>query len=341
MIYTFTSSAPNYYPKVKQLRDSVKRFSPQVKFFWLMAEERDPKLVERFSSEFDGLIFADDLEIGRDRRWLFAHNLVELSTALKPSAAQLLLSKQDAESVVYYDPDMVLFSNVDDIYSQFSSNEVLLTPHLLHPEKTLDAVLDNELCSLRHGVFNLGFFGVRKSEEGARFLDWWNERLRLFCSADLQAGLFTDQKWINFAPVFFDGVKILKNSRFNVATWNLSQRRVTGNMQDGVFVDGQPLGFYHFTGFDSGAHEAMAGKYAADNRAIQEMIRWYKESTSLPAEKLVVSPWKLGFYTNKEKIDGRHRKAYRDDLGLQQQFPDPYEASGTNSYLAWCKNQSL
>jgi hypothetical protein len=38
-------------------------------------------------------------------------------------------------------------------------------------------------------------------------------------------GLFTDQKWLNFAPVFFDGVSIIRSSRHNVATWNLTTRR--------------------------------------------------------------------------------------------------------------------
>ncbi len=33
---------------------------------------------------------------------------------------------------------------------------------------------------------------------------------------------------------------------------------MTGSAPDAVTIDGKPLGFYHFTGFDSGAHGIMA-----------------------------------------------------------------------------------
>ena len=53
-----------------------------------------------------------------------------------------------------------------------------------------------------HGVFNLGFVGVRNCSEGRRFARWWAQRLLKYCHDDLPAGLFTDQKWVNLAPCF-------------------------------------------------------------------------------------------------------------------------------------------
>src|SRR5436189_299366 len=80
--------------------------------------------------------------------------------------------------------------------------------------------------------------------------DWLAQRTQYLCRAEVANGLFTDQKWVNFAPVFFDGVAILKSPRHNVATWNLTTRRMSGDFGAGFEVDGEPLGFYHFTGFD-------------------------------------------------------------------------------------------
>ena len=73
---------------------------------------------------------------------------------------------------------------------------------------------------------------MRNTAEGRRFADWWAERTYQLCWADVENGLFTDQKWVNFAPVFFDGVAIIKSSRHNVATWNLTTRRMTGTLRD-------------------------------------------------------------------------------------------------------------
>lgn len=337
MVYTFTSSAPNYFPKVKILRDSIKRFSPHVKFVWLVADLYDENLVKTVGHHFDDLIFVNDLEISADIRWTFGHNLVELATAVKPNAAINLLKRSDAKGVVYYDPDMVLFSDVDEIYDRLSSSSILLTPHICMPEKTVDHVLDNEIGSLKHGVFNLGFFGVSRSAEAFRFLDWWNERLRHFCRTDLNSGVFTDQKWLNFAPIFFEGVEILKNSRFNVATWNITQRTMTGCLSEGIQIDGEPLGFYHFTGFDKGAHERMALKYAPELKPLHELIQWYKSKSAEEAQNVNLPSWRLGTFSNGEAITDAHRKLYRERPDVQKEFPDPYSAIGTNNYYAWYK----
>ena len=66
-----------------------------------------------------------------------------------------------------------------------------------------------ELSSTAHGVYNLGFLAVSRSEEALKMLTWWAERLYLYCYDDMANGIFTDQKWIDLAPCFFN-VKITK-----------------------------------------------------------------------------------------------------------------------------------
>ena len=220
-------------------------------------------------------------------------------------------------------------------------SNLALTPHQTKPEQTLDAIFDNEVASLKHGVFNLGFIGVRNTAEGRRFADWWSARTYQLCWADVENGLFTDQKWINFAPIFFDDVSIIKSSRHNVATWNLTTRRMTGSFASGFEVDGEPLGFYHFTGFDSGAHRIMAIKNAAASPAVQELISWYEGEIAV-ADRDPISewPWAFGRFSDGTPIEPGHRRLYRDHSDLQRAFPQPYDA-GTerSSYLGWCKSE--
>src|SRR5258708_19262377 len=113
---------------------------------------------------------------------------------------------------------MVLFAGVEEIRATLATSNVALTPHETKPEKTLENVIDNEITSLKMGVFNLGFIGVANTAEGRRFAEWWSERTYHFCRAEVANGLFTDQKWINFPPIFFDAVPILNSPRHNLAT---------------------------------------------------------------------------------------------------------------------------
>jgi hypothetical protein len=339
-LHVFTSAAVNYLPKVRTLCHSIRRHHPEAVIHLALADERPPWL-QTEGEPFDDILEVAKLGIPNWHAWTFIHNIVELSTAIKPFALKHLLGLPDCGKVLYFDPDMVLFSRVDDILATLDTANVALTPHQNKPEKTLQTVLDNEITSLRMGVFNLGFIGVRPTAEGLAFTDWWAERTYHFCRAETYNGLFTDQKWINFAPIFFDGVAILKSSRHNVATWNLTTRVMVGDQKSGFQVDGEPLGFYHFTGFDSGAHKIMAYKNAPGNNAVLDLIGWYERETS-PArnDPLNQWPWAFARFSDGTKIEAHHRWLYREYKDLQGAFPDPYEVrSDKLTFLDWCRTE--
>ncbi len=323
MINIFTSSAPNYLGKVRALFESVREHCPDARLHWLVADDVHDDLRATLEDEpFDTLTFATELEIGRNRQWLFQHSIVELSTAIKPAAALQILEQPDCDAVLYIDPDIVLFSSLEDLLEELLDNTMVLTPHQLQPESDSRAVF-HEIDSLRYGVFNLGFIGVKQCPEGFRFLKWWGDRCHLKCEATWESGVFTDQKWVNFAPIFFEDVAILKNPRFNVAPWNISQRSLSGTFDEGFMVDGQPLGFYHFTGFDSGAHLEHVEHLSGENHAAKMLIDWYRARTEA-LEAVHPPPWKLGFFSDGEPILDLHRKAYRGRLDLHEAFPDPF-----------------
>src|SRR5207244_10221715 len=72
-------------------------------------------------------------------------------------------------------------------------------------------------------------------------------------------GLFVAHKWMYLAPGLFPGVAILRHDGYNVAYWNLARRKVVRSGDDGFTVNGQPLRFFHFSGFDP-ATPAMISK---------------------------------------------------------------------------------
>lgn len=343
-IAIYTSCATNYVPKARVLAESVKRFHPEIDMFLLAVDELPPALKTNHDL-FDHVVAASDLNIPDFERWIFGHTIVEACTAVKPFMLQYLLAR-GYDHVIYFDPDIALFSTLEGMLKQFSTHSILLTPHLCKPEETEEAVRDNELSALKHGVFNFGYVGVKNDEIGNAYADWWAKRCYLACYADIANGVFTDQKWNDLVPVFFDKVKILKEPVYNVATWNYAGRKVTGNEAKGFKIDGKPLVFHHFTGYDSGAHHAMLDKYGKHMPATKELSNWYENACQTFEQKsLSAIPWAYAAYDNGEKIMPHHRVLYRQRIDLRESFPEPFSTKKQGryetSYYYWLEQEDL
>jgi hypothetical protein len=337
-IHVFTSAAFNYIPKVRMLFNSLRRHHPEFVLHLALAD-RIPPGVDLSAEPFDEILPVEELGIPNVRRWIYCHRIVELATAIKPFALQKLLARDDCEAVLYMDPDTVAFSRLDDVVASLRERSVVLTPHLTMPEQSLEGVMDNEISCLKHGVYNLGFVGVKADAQGRDFAKWWGERIYRFCRDDIPNGLFTDQRWIDLVPAFFDNVGILRTSRLNVASWNLRRRIVEGSLETGLTVNGEPLGFYHFTGFDSGAHKAMADKNAQGNATVAALVQWYLDATqALAKDPLAQVPWAYSKFSDGTAIQPAQRIIYRDRPDLQDAFPDPDNAEG--GYAVWWKQRA-
>lgn len=334
-VHAFTSITTNYLPKARVLAESIRRHGPQFRVHLLLCDDPPPGF-DLAVEPFDGLIALADLRL-EEPAWLFSHSVVELCTAVKGPALQYLFDVERADKAFYFDPDIAVFGRLDELVAALDHHCALLTPHQCVPEVDDDGVRANEICSLRHGVFNLGFLGVCGDGEGRRVADWWAERLRHHCFDEPQRGLFTDQRWMDLAPCFFPDIGILRDPGFNVATWNLTHRQVTGSLQDGVRVNGVPLGFYHFSGFDSGAQERMLTRFGGDNPTLWELRQWYLAECSRHGQgELGEYPARWSCFDDGTPIDARQRRLYRSRPDLQRAFPDPFATAGPSaSYLQW------
>jgi len=335
-VHVFTSITSNYLPKARVLAASVKKLAPACHFHLMLSDDPPPGFSVA-NEPFDHLIHLQDLALENAAQWAFGHTVVELCTAVKGFAFQYLLSQPGADKVFYFDPDMVVFGRLDELVERLDQSSILLTPHQCEPEETLEAIADNEIASLKHGVFNLGFLGIRNSAEGRRFVDWWASRLHHFCRDAIGEGLFTDQRWVDLAPCFFEDVEVMRDAGFNVATWNLSHRRVSGTIEDGVRINDEALGFYHFSGFDSGAQEVMLGKYGDGNPALHALRDWYIDACERAGQSVLGKrPARHACYADGTPITKPERTLYRQREDLRSAFPDPYATEPANAcYRDW------
>ncbi|ADV60613.1 hypothetical protein Isop_0016 [Isosphaera pallida ATCC 43644] len=336
-MHAFTSVTANYLPKAAVLARTLKRTNPEVTFHLLISDDLPDDCPKAILESFDSIVTIWDLPLTNLDSWTFKHSVVELCTAVKGPMVEYLFDRVGAERVYYFDPDMVVVGSLAELNARLSQHAVVLTPHQTVPETSLQAIVDNEICSLAHGVYNLGFLGVRRTEEGLKFVRWWADRLRLFCHDDIPRGLFTDQRWVDLAPAFFDGIGVLRDPGYNVATWNLSTRRATGQSPWNIQINGRPLVFYHFSGLDSGAQLTMLERYGRESPVLFELRDWYLAECESYGQSLLgnrTSRW--GCYDNGEPITHEQRVVYRNRLDLQQAFPNPYRTQPVSkSYFHW------
>lgn len=322
----FTSITRNYISKAIVLGKSIKRKNPNSKFIICLLERSVPKEINNI--EFiDQIILAQDIGIIDFEKFVFKHSIVEGCTAVKGNFFLYLLKKfKNEDKFVYLDPDIMVFNKLDELECLLDSNEIILTPHLLDMESKVEDIIDNEIGILKHGVYNLGFLAIRRGSESCRFLEWWSKRLNMYCYAENEKGIYTDQKWIDLVPGIFN-TYILKGHGYNLAPWNFSKRKVTKDMSSNFLVDGENLYFLHFSGFDKGDFEESVEKYYGDDGAIVEIINIYKQSLDEMNIFKISDRWDFDYYYSGEKVDSRSRMLYRKYTDFFDDIDNPYELS--------------
>ena len=244
-VAAFTIVAKNYLPFARVLMESLQKWAPGIERFAILVD-RPQDYFDPSKENFE-IVPSEDLNIPRSAWFHFKYSILELSTAVKPYAFEYLFERFGFERVIYFDPDIQILNSLDALLSKLEECSILLTPHLTAPLN--DTRRPTDLDILRSGTYNLGFIAVQKCAESDQFLQWWQTKLYEQCVVDLPRGLFVDQRWIDLVPGMFQGVEILRDPGYNVAYWNLAQRRVT---RHGRFYqsNGSPLYFFHFSGLD-------------------------------------------------------------------------------------------
>lgn len=310
----YTSICANYLGKALAMASSVKRIYPDSQFVIGMVErEMPPRLDLARYPGVDYVVLARELvpENAFDG-WIFRYSIVEAATAIKGLLLRYLYSRfVVADHFVYLDPDTYAYSPFDELFAQLAVAPIVITPHLEVPGN-----LDMELSALRHGVFNLGFLAVARDPETERFIDWWVARLDFACYDDIPNGIFTDQKWINLVPGFFR-CAILRDPGYNFATWSLLDRRLTLDKTGRYMVNGRPLRFAHFSGFDSGTFHRCVKQWAErDSELLYAFADEYDRSCKHhQAMEFRQIPWSYAQFLTGRRIWRLARIAWRECFG--------------------------
>ena len=337
-----TICACNYLAYARVLAESFYAHHPDGTFVVLLIDDEQGRLTPG-----DGRIVWRRLrDLGIDeaemRRLAAIYDVVELSTAVKPLLLRHLLDA-GASAVIYLDPDIRIYDSLARVWDLAAQHGIVLTPHTTQPFPR-DGSPVNSFYILAAGVYNLGFAGVGASARP--FLDWWWQATRREALNDVSKMMFTDQRWIDFVPCFFEPY-ILKDPGYNVAYWNLHARALTLD-GDRFSVEGEPLRFFHFSGYDAdkpwllSRHQGDRPRVLLSDRpALNRLCSDYRAALQQAGVGGDV-PQHYGWSTlacGLAFTDGM-RRLYRAALiaaeqGSGPEPPDPFDETQPGAFLAW------
>ncbi|MEP2758804.1 hypothetical protein [Parvibaculum sp.] len=262
----------------------------------------------------------------------FKYDVVELCTSIKARCFQVLFAA-GVEKVIYFDPDIIVYDDLNGVFAELDDHDVLVTPHRLSYSSDMPA---------RGGVFNIGFLGACRGMATDRVMKWWDARLEDRSTSDPMRGFFTDQKWLDHLPVLMRDGRLMVSGHpgMNLAPWNIDERTLE-RRGDQWFValreheaEAQPLSFVHYSAFNY----RMLAEGKDDERTLEIVVKM-PEFAEL--SKVLARHLKEGRFLDYASIryefssfsDGRtilqgHRRIFSRLMEMGEQFPEPFSADG-------------
>jgi hypothetical protein len=163
--------------------------------------------------------------------------LIEYYFTCSPSLPLFILNRHPQVDVItYLDADLGFFADPQPLFEEMGDRSIAIIGHRCAP------YLEGWE---RFGIYNVGWLSFRRDQHALECLHWWRERCLEWCYDRCENGRFADQKYLDDWPTRFHGVAVLQHKGANLAPWNLANY-VIRRERDRVWVDDQPLIFFHF-----------------------------------------------------------------------------------------------
>ena len=310
--------------------ESIKNHNEWLDVFLLIVDKCDNE-IDLLSKDNIHYVYLEDLGIETEvlLEMKFKYNIIEMNTAVKPFFITHLLNI-GYQNVLYLDPDTMCFNSLKKIEEILLNYDAIVTPHRI---TAINSKVLEDSVFLNNGLYNLGFFAIKNSENSKELLSWWGEKLKTQAFLDYAKGLATDQIWANFFPVYFDNVHILKHSGMNVAIWNIEERKIT-KVDNIFYINKDTLIFFHFSGFIFNKNmESKLNVEILDYPLLNELLDIYKKAV-LSKKYEYYSSIKYGFnyYDNGELILPYFRRLYAELNPHVNFFSNPFSVSRNSFY---------
>lgn len=330
MSVAFTICSNNYIGQANALKKSYLYHNPKDTFVFVVIDKPSGQ-INYDELQPATLIFIEDITSISIEPLLDRYDIIELNTCVKPSVFKFLISQfPNIQKIYYLDPDLFFYNSLKECNDLLETKSIVLTPHILSKIKR-DKFAPSENTFLNFGIYNLGFLGINtKHKDAIKMLDWWEYRTLNHGYIDLAKGYFVDQLWMNFAPLFYNDVHILKSFNYNMAPWNLHERTILKKEEDKwILNDNSTLVFYHFSKISENESDVsrvynryslgdlpqLKVLYSEYKKALQD-AHFYKYKSIPIAFK--ISSWKIKKEKNRSFLKRVFRKVGKTVLRLTE-----------------------
>lgn len=176
-----------------------------------------------------------DLKRARDDR-----SLLEYYYTCKSAFALHLLETREIDGISFMGADLYFYAPPRLLYERIGEASVAVHSHRFPPENR-----EKEWV----GRYNADFVFFADDDQGRDCLRRWRERCLEWCYEHLEGDRYADQRYLDDWPERYDDVAVLDHPGVGLAEWNRSTHSLSVH-DDDVFVDGEPLIFYHFSGLE-------------------------------------------------------------------------------------------
>jgi glycosyltransferase involved in cell wall biosynthesis/SAM-dependent methyltransferase len=330
-----TIIAKNYVAHARVLARSFAEHHPDGRLWVLVVDD----YANHLNPDVEPFRLLSPADIGCDPfpRMACAYNVLELSTAVKPWLLRYVLA-QGAQVATYLDPDICIYGSLERLVASAEEHGLVLTPHNAKAIPP-DGERPSQVDILIAGVYNLGYISVASGPETEGLLDWWSDRLRRDCRIDPVYGYFVDQRWFDLAPGLVSDYAIVRDPEYNLAYWNVHSYEFTHG--EGQYrVDGRPLRFFHFSGFDPMEPSVLSRHQTrvrlSDCPALAQLCREYAQQVMAEGH-VRAREWS---YTYDRLADGTRftdllRRLYAAGEGAPELSDSPFSEPGCRRFLGW------
>jgi glycosyltransferase involved in cell wall biosynthesis len=336
-----TIIAKNYVAHARVLAKSLTEHHPDDRLWTLIIDDFD-RYLDPADEPFEVLTPAD-IDCRPFIHMALRYSVLELSTAVKPWLMRHLLRETGA-AVTYLDPDIRIYGSLERLDQLAAEHGVVLIPHNRMPIPP-DGRAPSQVDIMIAGVYNLGYVSLASRPEVDSLLEWWADRLERDCRVDPTWGYFVDQRWFDLAPGFLTDLAIVRDPEYNVAYWNLHERRFERG-QGGYLVDGRPLAFFHFSGFDAD-HPLALSRYqdrvdVTANPALERILAEYAAEVNGAGHATSRKwPYSYGALGDGTRLDDTLRAMYDAFVDEHDgKVPSPFTLDGVRAFQTWLAEQA-
>ena len=158
LVIIATIACNNYLPKAMFLAQTARAHHPDATIILGLVEKsiHDHALG---CGLFDRVVLAADLYEDDFEPFVFTHDVIEASTAIKPRLLRWAFSEYpDERLVVYLDPDIWVFDRLNELFDE-GLFDIAVTPHQLRDEPTAGAGPRQRTSHVAMRSFQSGLLG--------------------------------------------------------------------------------------------------------------------------------------------------------------------------------------